>query len=82
MENFEPCIVECPHCKELMYIEELNCSIFRHAIMKDTFVQVDPHLPKEGCEQLLKEDKVFGCCKPFIVLSKDNVVITKVCDYI
>ena len=27
-------IVECPHCKNPVLIEKLNCCIFRHGILK------------------------------------------------
>ena len=75
---------KCPHCLDeiIVHNQELNCRIFRHAIMKDTYIQVDPHLSKLLCDKLIEENKVIGCCKPFEIIYtiKDgyNAVI---CDY-
>lgn len=29
-------IINCPHCNNLILIEELNCKIFRHDVIKET----------------------------------------------
>jgi len=71
-------IVTCPHCNEFVMIEELNCCIFRHAIYKTTFQQVNPHASKEECERLVQEESVYGCCKPFKIVNNEAVE----CDYI
>ena len=68
-------IITCPHCKEYIMIEKINCGIFRHAIFKENGNQVDPHLPKSNCEILLKENLVIGCCKPFQIIKKNIVNI-------
>ena len=31
IENITNIVVECPHCKEPVLIEKINCCIFRHA---------------------------------------------------
>jgi hypothetical protein len=72
------CIVECPHCKEYIWIEKLNCRIFRHA----TYLNgepIPPHSTQSECEQLLEQKKVYGCTKPFQILETGEVVR---CDYI
>ena len=33
--TFIPFYIKCPHCSDFIYIEELNCSIFRHGVMKN-----------------------------------------------
>ena len=55
-------ILKCPHCKEyvLIYENEFNCKIFRHAYYKDNFKQIDPHTKKEECTRLFEEDKIYG----------------------
>ena len=60
----------CPHCFSEIIVQqnELNCRIFRHAVMKNTYRQVNPHLSKIECDKLLTEDKVIGCCKPFEII--------------
>jgi hypothetical protein len=77
-------LIECPHCKEQIQIfkNEINCSIFRHAVFKDTMEQVNPHLSKDECERLKEADRVFGCCKPFKIVIKDNQYYGEICDYI
>jgi len=73
-------IVECPHCKDYVFIfkKELNCHIFRHGIMKKTLKQIDPHLDKKSCDELIKNNLIHGCGKPFKVVN-DKAII---CDYI
>ena len=77
-------IINCPHCSELTMIfkKDLNCGVFRHAIYKDTFLCVDPHLPKNLCDMLFKERKIFGCGKPFKINYVNDEYIVLVCDYI
>ena len=69
-------IIKCPHCDMSIIIEEVRCGIFRCGIYKDTFQQVDPHLPKEECDKL--GNTIYGCSKPFQII---NNIISK-CDYI
>lgn len=67
----------CPHCGDYIIIEKLNCGIFRHGVYK-TGVQIDPHMKEKECLQLVKEDKIYGCGKPFQI--KEGIV--SICDYI
>jgi hypothetical protein len=71
-------IVECPHCFSSIEILEINCAIFRHAIFKDTYQQIPPHLGKEECQELIKQNKIYGCGKPFRL--EHGKAVT--CDYI
>ena len=76
---------KCPNCdiSIIVFKNELNCNIFRHAIFKDSYKQVHPHLSKEDCDFLLLNDKVFGCCKPFQIITDKNMQLHAViCDYI
>lgn len=75
----------CPHCQLsiIVFKNELNCKIFRHAIFKDSYKQVDPHLSKDQCDYLLHTNKVFGCAKPFQIIYNNNMqLIAQICDYI
>jgi hypothetical protein len=73
----------CPNCQDEIIVQknELNCKIFRHAIYKHNFEQVDPHLNFESCEQLKKSNLVYGCCKPFEIIYKDNKLMAVTCEY-
>jgi hypothetical protein len=70
-------IVKCPHCEEEILIQELNCCIFRHGVLKNG-TQIDPHASKELCEHYINNNLIYGCGKPFII--KDNTAFK--CDYI
>ena len=75
-------IVKCPHCNEIILIEEINCKIFRHGVFKNNLKQIDPHLSKEKCDLLINNKEIYGCGKPFRIIQKDNVWISEICDYI
>lgn len=76
-------IVECPHCGLCVEIEKVNCGIFRHGIFQKSGKQVPPHAPKEVCDKLLRENKIYGCSKPFAVKQNSSGTwIAEICDYI
>lgn len=75
--------VECPHCHCMVFIEQINCQIFRHAVYKSTDQPIPPHSSKETCDLLVETDKVYGCAKPFKLESKpDGTWKAIICDYI
>jgi hypothetical protein len=45
-------IINCPHCKQLIIIEQLNCRIFRCGIYKSSGEQINPHLNKINCDNV------------------------------
>lgn len=73
---------QCPHqdCKLLIEVKkkEINCKIFRHGIYKDNYKILDPHLKKEECLRLKKENLIYGCGKPF----KFDGEKVEICDYL
>lgn len=75
-------LFQCPHCDDLIQVEknQVNCRIFRHAVYKSSFDQINPHTNKQECDRLLQGDFVYGCAKPFIL---DTVSMTvSACGYI
>ena len=72
--------IKCPHCEGTVQISknEINCKIFRHGVYKKNNKQINPHLPRKECEQLIKNDEIHGCGKPFRFDGKT----AEVCDYI
>ena len=80
--------VKCPHCNIMIEIIELNCKIFRCGIYKNNFQQIDPHMSENECNELLKNDSIFGCSKPFMIIVKQNDSTNNIeyesiiCDYI
>jgi hypothetical protein len=63
-------------------MEKLNCGIFRHGVVKENGKQMDPHSSKDLCDYYIRENKIYGCGKPFQVLLINNKLETKICDYI
>lgn len=77
-------IFKCPYCDIYIQVHknELNCKIFRHAIYKSNFTQINPHAPKEICDNLVANDLVWGCAKPFMLVANENGFVVEKCDYI
>ena len=81
-------VVKCPHCKDLILIEEINCAIFRHGILQSNGHQIDPHASKELCDFYIHNNLIIGCGKPFQIIpnknSKNNNdrFIAIICDYV
>jgi hypothetical protein len=66
-----PCnpVLKCPHCDIDIIIVEVNCGVFRHGVTKSKFIQINPHLSQAECEELVKDDKIYGCGKPFAYIN-------------
>jgi len=75
-------VIECPHCNQSVLIEQLNCRIFRHGILKHNGTQINPHSPKDSCDHYVKNDMIYGCGKPFIIKGNAPNLIVEICDYI
>ena len=74
----EQSVIVCPHCKEYIVIQELNCGIFRHGVIKTTGEQVPSHASKEECEAYIQQDLIYGCGKPFEIRNQK----IRICGYI
>jgi len=74
-------ILVCPHCKKFIIIEQLNCGIFRHGVLKDG-TQIEPHAPKHICDHYIEQKLIYGCGKPFRIIFKDGKFEIDICDYI
>jgi len=74
---------KCPNCLDEVIVNknELNCRIFRHGVYKNNYTQVNPHLSFEECEKLRLSDLIYGCCKPFEIVNKENVLYALNCEY-
>lgn len=75
-------IVCCPHCNLYVEIEEINCSIFRHAILKKNNKQINPHSSKADCDRYITNNMIIGCGKPFRLILENNDYKAIECDYI
>ena len=75
-------LLECPNCGGFIVIQELNCGIFRHGIMKNNGKQINPHLGKIECDDLLNKNLIEGCGKPFKVIKNNDTFNVIKCDYI
>lgn len=75
-------IVNCPNCNNAVLIEQLNCKIFRHGILKSNNTQINPHASKEKCDYYINNNLIYGCGKPFIIIENNNKFKTEICEYI
>ena len=75
-------IISCPHCAYPVIIQEINCGIFRHAILKTSGEQINPHTNKQDCERLIHENRIYGCGKPFQIIRTNGLFQIQICDYI
>jgi hypothetical protein len=76
-------VIFCPHCKDPILIEKLNCCIFRHGTMKSNGQQIDPHALQELCEFYVEKNMINGCGKPFQIIKNNyNEFIAIICGYI
>ena len=75
-------IVMCPHCREYIVIEKINCAIFRHGTFKHNGNQIPPHASKQMCDVFVREKLIYGCGKPFRIVHHDNCYIAECCDYL
>ena len=82
LEKIINIIVTCPHCDDQIIIEQLNCKIFRHGILKSNNTQINPHANKEECDFYINNDLIYGCGKPFIIVENNNELKTEICEYI
>lgn len=74
-------IVNCPHCNclILIYKNQINCGIFRHGVIKHNFENINPHLDKSQCDELILSNKIYGCGKPFRIVNSESA---QICEYI
>ena len=77
-------IVTCPHCENYIQVfqKDYNCRIFRHGILRTTLKQINPHLQKSECDRLKRENLIYGCGKPFKLVTINGQDTTIKCDYI
>jgi len=75
---------ECPHCNGMVNVlkSEINCGIFRHGYFKSTNMQIPSHASKEQCDLYIKNDKIYGCGKPFRLILDSNKIKIEMCEYI
>lgn len=68
-------VFSCPHCRCRVIVSEsdTNCCIFRHAVLKSTGRPINPHANKDRCDKLVKDDKVYGCAKPFELIKTVDI---------
>lgn len=76
-------VVQCPHCSDFIFIDQLNCQIFRHGVFISNREQINPHASKEECDSLIQCKLIYGCGKPFtLVKMNDGTFVAEKCNYI
>ena len=61
-----------------MRYDQLNCKIFRCGVYKKYGKQIDTHSTKEVCDQIFKDNLIWGCGKPYMF---DGTKV-EICGYI
>lgn len=76
-------LVECPNCKNPVWIEAINCGIFRHGAYRHNHEQIHPHASESDCKKLIFEGQIYGCGMPFrVVTNTQGEVTVQICDYL
>ena len=77
-------LFECPNCDNIIQVSpnELNCRIFRHAVLKSNGQQINPHAPKEECDILINNNLIYGCGLPFKIYTLNDSMYAISCGYI
>lgn len=75
---------QCPHCKMHIHIawNDVRCRIFRCGVYSDTLIPIPPHSTKEYGDRLLKQNRVYGCTRPFQMIETNGTWHVSACDYI
>jgi hypothetical protein len=66
----------------IVYSNEINCGIFRHAIFKSNLQQINPHETKENCNKYIANNLVYGCAKSFQLIKQNNNYVIQIWNYI
>ena len=76
-------IYKCPHCDLFIQVleKEINCQIFRHGVLKDSYKQMNPHAPKSECDRLAREGLIHGCGKPYEMYKVGTQYKVRKCEY-
>jgi len=72
-------IITCPNCALPLYIEAVQCGIFRCGVFRSNGEPIPPHAPQTECEYYVNNQLIYGCGSPFQFNGVDAPVI---CDYI
>jgi hypothetical protein len=56
--------------------------IFRHSVLIKTGKQIDPHVNKELYDYYIKNNKIYGCGKPYQVIKEGNEYKAFIGDYL
>ena len=75
-------VVVCPHCAQYVLVAAVNCRIFRHGALRATGEQIDPHLPRAGCEELAAKGLIYGCGRPFRLVGGAGGWRAEPCGYV
>ena len=82
MDTGKSITIKCPHCMGIVVITEINCSIFRHGVLKSNGQQINPHATQQECKSFLERDLIYGCGKPFQLIQLAGKHVTRTCEYI
>jgi hypothetical protein len=67
----------CPWCQGMIIVNtnQINCRIFRHAVLKETNQPTNPHMSKSEMDILIAQDKIWGCGGPFRLNDENQAIL-------
>lgn len=66
-------IIKCPNCNIYIEIVEMNCRQFVCGVIKDTWLQINPHESEQICNELKDKNLIYGCAKAIIITHAGEV---------
>ena len=73
----------CPHCfgPSQVLPAQVACKIFRHAVYVKNNMPINPHMPEAQCNELVAQNAVRGCAKPFEFIPINGGFMVQKCGY-
>ena len=72
-------IIASPNCAIPVFIESINCGIYRCGIFRSNGEPIPPHASQSECNHYIINNLIYGCGSPF---KYDGVSQPIICDYI
>ncbi len=79
----------CPHCFSLIEVavRGVRCGVFRCGVFQGSGKKrgrpIPPHLSREKCEELVRNNQIYGCAGPFrLIQTSPGEYAVEICEYI
>jgi hypothetical protein len=72
-------LIKCPNCQIDIFVESINCGIYRCGVFRNNGEPIHPHESKIICEYYVNNKLIYGCGSPFKYSGQGE---PEICDYI